>query len=261
MRVSGEENKNSILELLHKKGKVSTNELSKCLELSTESIRRYLEALEKEAKLKRIHGGAIKLSSYSSEESLDVRYLKNEKEKIKIAKEAVTLIKDGDKIIIDEGTTTIQMVDYLKGKRNLTIVTSSFPIANRIMNLFNRGKITGELIFLGGIVQADNKRTVGSSAVEYLDNYYVDKAFISCEGISVESGITAYDRLKAELTKAFIKHSKENIVLVDYSKVGLRNYYKIEELYKINRIITDKDAPKEWLGVIEACKINWIVAK
>ena len=125
------------------------------------------------------------------------------------------------------------------------------------MNLLNSNKITGELIFLGGIVQSDNKRIVGSSCIEMVDRYFIDKAFISCEGVSLEAGITAFNELKANVTRKYIDQSKETIVLADYSKVGIRNYYKIDELINVNRIITNKDVPIEWKERLEFWNIKW----
>lgn len=252
-----DQKKSKILKIIALETRISTKELSKRLNLSMETVRRYLDALEKESKIKRVHGGAERLDSYTSEENISVRITQREREKRKIAKLAADLIEDGDKIIIDEGSTTLQLVNFLEGKKDLLIITSSFPVATAIMNLLNSNKITGELIFLGGIVQSDNKRIVGSSCIEMLDRYFVDKAFISCEGVSLEAGITAFNELKANVTRKYIDQSKETIVLADYSKVGIRNYYKIDELINANRIITNKDVPIEWKERLEFWNIKW----
>ena len=252
-----DQKKSKILKIIALETRISTKELSKRLNLSMETVRRFLDALEKESKIKRVHGGAERLDSYTSEENISVRITQREREKRKIAKLAADLIEDGDKIIIDEGSTTLQLVNFLEGKKDLLIITSSFPVATAIMNLLNSNKITGELIFLGGIVQSDNKRIVGSSCIEMLDRYFVDKAFISCEGVSLEAGITAFNELKANVTRKYIDQSKETIVLADYSKVGIRNYYKIDELINANRIITNKDVPIEWKERLEFWNIKW----
>lgn len=252
-----DQKKSKILNIIFSETRISTKELSKRLNLSMETVRRYLDALEKESKIKRVHGGAERLDSYTSEENISVRITQREREKRKIAKLAADLIEDGDKIIIDEGSTTLQLVNFLEGKKDLLIITSSFPVAIAIMNLLNSNKITGELIFLGGIVQSDNKRIVGSSCIEMVDRYFVDKAFISCEGVSLEAGITAFNELKANVTRKYIDQSKETIVLADYSKVGIRNYYKIDELINVNRIITNKDVPIEWKERLEFWNIKW----
>ena len=252
-----DQKKSKILKIIALETRISTKELSKRLNLSMETVRRYLDALEKESKIKRVHGGAERLDSYTSEENISVRITQREREKRKIAKLAADLIEDGDKIIIDEGSTTLQLVNFLEGKKDLLIITSSFPVAIAIMNLLNSNKITGELIFLGGIVQSDNKRIVGPSCIEMLDRYFVDKAFISCEGVSLEAGITAFNELKANVTRKYIDQSKETIVLADYSKVGIRNYYKIDELINANRIITNKDVPIEWKERLEFWNIKW----
>ncbi|MGG7176442.1 DeoR/GlpR family DNA-binding transcription regulator [Clostridium paraputrificum] len=252
-----DQKKNKILEIIYSEGKVSTRELSIKLKLSTETIRRYLENLENESKIRRIHGGAVKLNSYTSEEPIGTRISKMEREKRKIAKAASELISDGEKIIIDEGTTTLQLVNYLEGKKDLVIITSSFPVAIGIMSLINNKKIEAKLVFLGGEVQCDNKRTVGSECIDMVDKYLVDKAFISCEGVSLEHGITAYDSLKSEVSRKYIKQATEIILLTDYSKVGIRNFYKIEELIKIDRIISNKSMPLEWKEKLKSWKIEW----
>ncbi|MEO2508718.1 DeoR/GlpR family DNA-binding transcription regulator [Clostridium paraputrificum] len=256
-----DQKKSKILNIIFSETRISTKELSKRLNLSMETVRRYLDALEKESKIKRVHGGAERLDSYTSEENISVRITQREREKRKIAKLAAQSILDGDKIIIDEGSTTLQLVNFLEGKKELLIITSSFPVAIAIMNLLNQNKITGELIFLGGIVQSDNKRTVGDSCIEVVDRYFVDKAFISCEGITLKDGITAFNDLKARVTRKFIAQAKEIIILADYSKIGIRNHYKIDELINVNRIITNKDAPPEWKEKLEFWNIKWDKAK
>lgn len=255
-----EQKKAKILKLIYTNKTISTKELSNNLKLSSESVRRYLETLEKESKIKRIHGGATVLDFYTSEENLGDRLSKNEKEKRKIAKKASELINNGETIIIDEGTTTLQLVNYLHNKSDITIITSSFPVAIAIMNLINNKKLNGKLIFLGGLVQCDNKRTVGEDCIEAIDRYLADKAFISCEGVSAENGITAYNQLKGEVTRKFIKQSKESILLTDYSKVGIRNYYKIDELMKLDKIICNKENPYEWKEKLEVWNVDWITA-
>lgn len=261
MGLNCEDKKNRILRLIYERGKVTTQELSTIFKVSTETVRRYLEALEKEAKIKRIHGGAVKINSYSSENTINERCLKNEREKVKVAKKAASYINDGDKIILDEGSTTFQIINFLEGKRDLTIITASFPLAVEVMNSLDREQLTGQLIFLGGIVQVDNKRTVGANALEMLDKYYVDKAFISCEGVSLQHGITAYDSFKSELTKAYITHSKESIVLADFSKVGIRNYYKIDEMFRVNMFISNKDVPTDWKCKLNTWNVKWAKAE
>ena len=112
-----DQKKSKILNIIFSETRISTKELSKRLNLSMETVRRYLDALEKESKIKRVHGGAERLDSYTSEENISVRITQREREKRKIAKLAADLIEDGDKIIIDEGSTTLQLVNFLEGKR------------------------------------------------------------------------------------------------------------------------------------------------
>lgn len=261
MGVYLEQNKAKILKLIYSEGRVSTKDLSRRLKMSSETIRRYLEILEEESKIKRIHGGAERLSSYTSEENISMRLTQREGEKRKIAKIASTLINNGDKIIIDEGSTALQLVNFIEGKRDLLILTSSFPVAIAVMSLLNKGKITGELVFLGGVVQSDNKRTVGKSCIEMVKSYSIDKAFISCEGITLDGGVTAFNELKAEVTREYIQVAKEKILLADFTKVGIKNFYKIDELINIDKIVSNKDVPKGWEVELDNWRVEWIGEK
>lgn len=256
-----DQKKSKIFNIISSDERVSTKELSKRLNLSMETIRRYLDVLEKEKKIKRIHGGAERLDSDTMEENISVRLTQREGEKRKIAKVAAGLINDGEKIIIDEGSTTLQLVNFLEGKKDLIIITSSFPVAIAVMNLINNRKIKGELIFLGGIVQSDSKRTVGASCIEMMDKYIVDKAFISCGGITLENGVTAFNELKAKVSGKYIKRSREKILLVDHTKIGIRNPYKIDELINVDKIISDKEFPYEWNATLEHWNVKWLLAK
>lgn len=261
MSLVGEERKEVIIHLLNYAGKVRTNELVEKLQVSSETIRRYLEELESEKKLKRVYGGAVKINYDREEPSHLTREVSHAEEKKQIGRAAAKLVQDNDAIVIDDGTTTLHMLSYLINKKNLKILTISVPALNVLMDYLNRELFTGEVYFIGGKVQSKHFRTVGTLAEKMMQNFFVDKAFISIDGILAHKGITSYDADKAMLGRRFIEHSQEIIVLTDHSKIGISTFYKVADLKEIDSVISDVPAPKEWRHELDQRGVNWIVGE
>lgn len=261
MSLVGEERKDTIMNMLNYAGKVRTNELVEKLQVSSETIRRYLEELENENQLKRVYGGAIKINYDREEPSHLTREVSRAEEKKRIGRAAASLVQDNDVLIIDDGTTTLHMIHFLMNRKNLKIITISVPALNILMDYVNKELFTGEIYFIGGKVQSKHFRTVGTLAEQMMQSFFVDKAFISIDGIMAQHGISSYDCDKAILGKRFIENSKENIVLADHSKIGVSTFYKVADLKKVDTVISDVAAPKEWKDELEAKRVNWIVAE
>lgn len=261
MSLVGEERKEMILNILNFSGKVRTNELVDKLQVSSETIRRYLEELEGEQKLKRVYGGAIKINYDREEPSHWKREVLYAEEKERIGRTAAQLVQNNDIIVIDDGTTTQQMIPFLVHKHNLTVFTGSIPALTLLMDYHNKGLLSGEIYFIGGKVQAKHLRTSGSLSVKMIDHFQFDKAFLSIDGISMRQGITSYDVEKSLVVHKYIENAKTSIVLTDQSKIGLGTFYKIADLKEVDIIISGLAAPKDWTAQLEAKDINWIVAE
>lgn len=261
MSLVGEERKQYILHLLHETGKVRTNELVEQLEVSSETIRRYLEELEGEQKLKRVYGGAVKVNYGKEEPSPYAREILNAEEKKRIGRVAARLVEDNDSIIIDDGTTTLQMVHYLTGKQGITVLTASVPTLSLLLQYENQGMFSGDIYFIGGKVNTKHFRTSGSLAEQMLGNFYVDKAFIAIDGISPHRGVTSYDAERAILARKFMEHATRSIVLADSSKFGVSNFYKLAELQDVDMIISEAAPPDEWKNIHGVEKTEWIIAE
>lgn len=254
MSLLAEERKRLIIELIKQQGKVKVNDLAKEFEVSTETIRRYLEELENENKLKKVYGGAVKVEQETAEPSMFEREVLRIDEKRQIAQKASSLIEDGDVIFVDEGSTTMQMVPFLMDVSNITIITNSFYFTAKLMGYENSGLFKGDIVFLGGRVRSRHYRASGSLTEKMAKEFYVDKAYISIDGIHPESGITSYDLEKCMLSKTFIKNADKSFVLVDHSKLGVKANYKIETLNQIDCILSDVSIPQEW-GELEG---RWV---
>jgi DeoR/GlpR family transcriptional regulator of sugar metabolism len=253
----GEERKRKILELLNEKGKVKVRELAELFNVSTESVRRYLDELNSENKLKKVYGGAVKTNGAVEPPHLE-RININAEAKQKIGKLAADFVEDNDVIVIDEGSTPLTMIEYLWDKKNITIMTSSIPALTILIDYKKKQLFTGRVIFIGGEVNAEHLRVSGFIAEKIMEDFYVNKAFISVDGITIDHGITSFDPDKALLVRKFIQHAEQTIVLADHSKIGNRSYVKIGNLEDVDMVICDQQAPSEWEMGIRAKGIEWI---
>ncbi|MFC0274569.1 DeoR/GlpR family DNA-binding transcription regulator [Metabacillus herbersteinensis] len=257
MSLLAEERKRVIIELIDQNGKVRVNDLAKDFDVSTETIRRYLEELESERKLKKVYGGAVRLEDETEEPAMFEREIVRIDEKRRIANKACTFIKDQDVIFIDEGSTTLQMVQLLCNYNRLTVITNSFPVASKLLAYANKETFNGDVIFIGGNVGHRHYRTSGSLAERMAEEFFVDKAFISVDGILPEEGITCFDLEKSQLSKILIKNATEVFVLADHFKLGVKANFKMASLSNINKVLTDVNFPEEWDLTTTSCE--WVI--
>jgi DeoR/GlpR family transcriptional regulator of sugar metabolism len=258
--LAGEERKKSIMTLLNEQGKVNVSELSQKFEVSTETIRRDLDELEKENKLKKVYGGAIRYKAEIEPPHVERESLHTDAKR-KIGSLAAQLIDNNDFILIDEGSTALQIIHHLEDKRHLTILTCSIPALTLLIEYQKRGSFDGKIIFIGGEVSAKHMRVSGSIAEKTLDDFYVNKAFVSVDGISLEHGITSYDYDKANFTRKMISCSETTIVLADHSKIDKRSVSKIAELAEVDQIISDQAPPSHWVTSFAAMNVQWVDSK
>ncbi|QRG66595.1 DeoR/GlpR family DNA-binding transcription regulator [Brevibacillus choshinensis] len=261
MSLAGEERKDLIIDMLNYAGKVRTSELVEKLQVSSETIRRYLEELEQDKRLKRVYGGAIKVQFDREEPSHLMREVAFADEKKRIARTAANLVQDNEVVLIDDGTTTMHMLPYLLSRKNLCFITISVPALNLLMDYQNKGLFSGEVYFIGGKMQSKHFRSVGTLAEKMMQDFFVDKSFLSIDGIAAHYGISSYDAEKAMLAKRFIENAKETIVLTDHSKIGISTFYKIADLRETDVVVSDVASPKEWESELGAKGVNWIVAE
>ncbi|EST12678.1 DeoR/GlpR family DNA-binding transcription regulator [Sporolactobacillus laevolacticus] len=238
MSLAYENRKESILKLLEKDGKIYVPNIAKMLNVSSETIRRDLDRLEQEGQLKKVYGGAVVNRTLSVEPAFDQKISMNTKEKQIIGKLAASLIVDGDVIMIGNGTTALNILDYIDNRKNLTLITHSTPVMLKAMQHFN-----GELIFIGGKVDVKQQSTHGPLAEMELSQLKANKAFISVGGISTTDGITDYDLNEASMSRLLMQRSEESIVLADNSKIGLTTFAHICDLKHISTFVTNDDCP------------------
>ncbi len=256
--VSRRERLSQIRSYLEVKGQVSTSEFAEMFGVSETTVRRDLGILEKEGILLRTHGGAAVLTSgTTAEHSYAAKFSLRLEEKKSIGRYAAELISDGDTVILDSGTTTIQIAKHLGQKRNLTIVTNGLPIANELM----RKHPSLSLIVVGGIVRTFSQSTVGPQAEQLLASLNADKLFLAAEGIHPARGLSVQDPLDAKVKQAMIAAAREVIVVADSSKIGLIKMVSFMHLERVDLLITDSGVPDDFASFLAAEGIPLAIAE
>ena len=248
--------KQFILETLKKTGGIKISELAKKLGKSRMTITRDLDELAKDGLLLRVHGGAVSNISRGYEPPYFSRKGLRTGAKQAIAKVANELITEGNTLILDVGSSTRELAQLLKKRKNLTVITPSLEHA---MELAGNSLI--KLIVTGGIVRVGEMSIIGPISENTINEFNVDKAFIGAGGIDLKAGLTEYNTEDAQVKKSIIGNCKQSIVLADSTKLGNVTFSKVIPLEKIDILITDSEADPSFINGLEGKGIKVIIAK
>nr|WP_314419029.1 DeoR/GlpR family DNA-binding transcription regulator [uncultured Erwinia sp.] len=213
---NGSERRNIILEKLRDSGQVFVNDLAEFFNVSQETIRRDFNKLEEMRYIKKIHGGAVS-AQFGFELEFKERAKLAEEEKKSIAARAAELVKPGDSLFIDFGTTTMEFARQISAINNLTVITNSPVIAN----LFHENA-TIKLILIGGEFGSSKMECIGPIALQSISAFYADYAFIGAGAVSPDAGVMDQDLNEAAIARQMIKQSNQAVVLADGHKVNSR---------------------------------------
>jgi len=249
-----EERRQRILALLDEKGAVTVAELRAHFGVSEMTIRRDMAVLESRGLLRRVHGGAVSARGRSYEPPFLIRSGLRVEEKRRIAEAAVTLIREGDSIALDVGTTTLEIAKRLRGMRNLTIVTPSLHIANILAE-----SPDNRLILTGGILRFGELSLIGHLAERVFHELYVDKVFLGVGGLDLQAGLTEYNYEDAQVKRAMLGSAKECIVVTDSSKLGRVAFAVVAPVSAIDILITDTGADPQFVTKLKELGIKVIL--
>jgi DeoR family transcriptional regulator of aga operon len=244
-----------ILKLLEKNDQVNVVELSRQFKVSEVTIRKDLRYLEKKNILIRSRGGAMKQSLINVDLSIYDRRKQNIKLKEAIGAEAAGMIFNGETVLLDTGTTVMQIARHLPKKINITVITNSVDITFRLAEYPNI-----RVIMPGGILRRNSLALVGEQAAESLRGFYCDKYFLSADGIDIERGMMTTNIEEASLARINIKNSKKVIALIDSSKFQSKGITTIAPLAAVDTLITDSGIPAEMLEKIKGLGVYVIIA-
>ena len=241
--------------LAKQKNTVMIRELSKSLNVSTNTIRRDLENLEKQGVLRRTHGGAVFVDSNQSM-PYETRSREGLTEKEKIGRKAATLVRASGTVIIDAGTTTRQLALYLRGISKLTVLTNSLEIAEILSQ--NPNII---VIVSGGILQVSSRHLIGIPAEQFFSTIRVDQLFTSANAITLEEGLLSSNLHIVPIKRKMMEAAKETIIIADSSKFNQTGIGLIAPLSAAQKLITDAGIEPEVADKIREMGIELIIAE
>lgn len=232
-----------IARLVDERGSVRVSELSEMFGVTEETIRRDLAKLEQSGRLIRSHGGAVSIQADQSPEiPFFEREVTNVEEKKEIAQAAIQHVQSKDRIILDASSTAWYMASLLPDIP-LTVLTNSMQVAAA---LANKEKI--EVVSTGGILSPRSMSYVGPLAESSVEQYHVNKAFLSCKGVHLERGVTESSELQGRLKKKMISIADEVYLLADYSKFGVNEFSLVASCEAFHTIITDRKTDEAFLS-------------
>ncbi|HCO68493.1 MAG TPA: DeoR/GlpR transcriptional regulator [Dysgonomonas sp.] len=257
MNNTAKERRAQILHKLENNPNVSVSELSKEFEVSEVTIRKDLNELKRKNLLTRVRGGAMKYPDTDSVDdiAIDRKSLFHYKEKKAIGRLAASLINENETILIDSGSTTLEIAKNLEGFQKLTIITNAVNIATELAK-YKRFNI----IMLGGFIRDSSLSTVGSIAESILNMFYCDKLFLGVDSISVDKGLSTTNIEEANINQTMMSISKRTIAVFDSSKFNKRNFAFIAPMDKIHTIVTDDNIGREQRSQIKAMNIQLHIA-
>lgn len=253
--ISTVERRRIILEELQKNKQVDISTLKSLFSVSEVTLRKDLRYLENKNLLIRSRGGAMLSVKVGKDLSVRKRMVLNLDLKKSIAKAAQSLIKDGDTIIIDSGTTLMQLVCLLDKVRNLTIITNALDIALKLSE-YNHLKI----IVPGGTFRKKSCSLVGVNAVENFQAFRADKYFVSADGITSD-GLFTSNLEEGQIAKIIMSNAKENIVLIDSSKFERIGSLNFAPLSKIHTLVTDSHIQPDFVNYLKESGVKVVFAQ
>lgn len=255
--VSGRERRAIIMKMLESEEEVLVTTLSRMLHTSEVTIRKDLTSLQERNLIIRTRGGAIRrpIENLGEDTSVGKKSTFNFREKDRIGEAASKLIKNGDHIILDSGTTTLAMARHLDHLQNLTIITNSIDIANELLR-YQRFSI----IILGGHLRVNSHSVVGPLASATLRNFSDYKFFMGVDSFSIENGVSTPNLEEALLNQQMLMNASQVIAVFDASKCNKRSYTHVCATNQLNVIVTDDGMPTEIRTRLKEMNIKVIIA-
>lgn len=213
---------------------VSVHELCRALNVSEITIRRDLDQMEKQGGLRRTHGGAMSIRSASDAPYVD-RAEREVGAKREIGRTAAALVRDGEVIFLNAGSTILAMARALVGRRNVTIVTNAYVVIPILV-----GESGIQLIQTGGEARQQTGSMVGPIAERTVSELRVDRAFLGATGVDREVGFTNSSLEEAALQRAVMHAAQEVYVLADHTKFGKVSFTRVGPLSLLTGIVTDQ---------------------
>ncbi len=247
-----EERRMQILQIVRSEGRAKVNELARRFKTSAVTIRSDLNELHQRGVIQRSHGGAVIQDTIFRESPVQERLNNQSKEKQRIGVLAATLVQEGETIILDSGTTTLEIARHLHNIRNLQVLTNGLNIAVELL-----GSRTIQTIIMGGSVRNDSASVVGRATEDMLEQFSADKLFLCGAGCDPDFGVSGTNLDETMANRAMLRAAREIIVVADSSKFRKRSMSLIASFSEVDLVISDAGLPPEMQDRIRSfgCKL------
>ena len=257
--LSARERRERIVRLVDEDQRVGVADLTGRFGVTEASIRRDLDLLEGAGRLRRVHGGAVSNAAKLVAGVYASKFRLHRDEKARIAAAAARLVRPGEVVLFDSGTTVAQVAAQipaaLRAPNAITAVTYSLPVVDEI-----GGWEAPHLVVVGGLYLPEYRSFAGPQTIEGLRDLTADVIFLGCDGLSVEAGLTTPHVLVAEVGAVATSRSRRVIAVADGSKLGRQGFKPIVPLGDVDVLITDAGADRERVAEIRAAGVEVILA-
>ncbi|WP_429120225.1 DeoR family transcriptional regulator [Aeromonas allosaccharophila] len=247
------ERRERIIQQLRSHGSVQVNDLSAQFQVSTVTIRNDLAFLEKQGIAVRAYGGALlcEPNQVVPERTIADKSVLNTPVKQRIGALAATQVQPGCRLILDSGTTTLEVARHLREHQEILVMTNGMNVANALLEAEGV-----ELLMTGGHLRRKSLSFYGAQAEQSLQNYHFDLLFLGVDGIDLERGVSTHHEEEARLNRCMCQVAKKIIVVTDSSKFRRSSLHRIIETPRINTLITDDAIPSELLRGLQDAGIE-----
>lgn len=253
--MSRDERHRLVCDTVQATGRVRVADLASRMQVSEMTIRRDLEELEARGALTRVHGGAVSNVSRSFEPGFAARSMQNVAAKQRIGAAAAALVRDGETVIIDAGTTTLHLVRNMRRDLRIRALALSLFIADELADMPN---VT--LMIPGGQVRRYERSFVGPATTAMLEQLTFDTTFVTVGGVDAKAGVTEYEFDDAQTKKAALASARRKIVVADSTKLAAVAFVRLCQASDIDILVTDSAAPADSVDALRLADIDVIVA-
>ena len=237
------ERRQQLMTILREQPGIRVPELAALLGVSEGTIRNDLNSLAGSGQVTRVRGGGVLFDERQSRSPIfSIRLMTHRLAKQAIARQAAALVQDNDSMLLDSSTSSYYLACYLKDRRDLTIITNGIESARELAK-----NSSNTVILLGGVLRVDGTAINVPLAEQFLTEYHLKTAFLSCSGFTLEGGPTEVDIYEAQIKRKFIASSGSLVALIDSSKFGRADLIFFAGLDKIAHLYTDSDLSPAWV--------------
>lgn len=249
-----QERHNAIVDLVNERGFASIDELARHFDVTPQTIRRDINQLDEENRLRRFHGGAGIATSTTNIAYAD-RKIRNLEEKTRIAAAIAQRIPDHSSMFINIGTTTETIARALLQHQGLTVITNNLHVASILSS-----KDDCNIVVAGGAVRNRDGGIIGDTTVDFVQQFKVDFAIIGISGIDEEGELLDFDYQEVRVAQAIIQNSRQVFLAADHTKFGRNAMIRLGNIRQATHLFTDRQPPEPVVDIIRESGVRLVVA-